>query len=61
MESEILRLNEEQLVTAKENINALFVQCIETLGNEHQLRVVYALQVAINNSELLLLSFFEFY
>ncbi|XP_073997892.1 armadillo-like helical domain-containing protein 3 [Rhodnius prolixus] len=44
LESEILRLNEEQLVTAKENINALFVQCIETLGNEHQLRVVYALQ-----------------
>ncbi|KAK9508977.1 hypothetical protein O3M35_006403 [Rhynocoris fuscipes] len=44
LENEILRLNEEQLLAAKENINALFVQCIETLGKEHQLRVVYALQ-----------------
>ncbi|XP_014256484.1 UPF0668 protein C10orf76 homolog [Cimex lectularius] len=44
LETEILRLNEEQLLMAKNNINTLFVQCIETLGNEHQLRVVYALQ-----------------
>lgn len=44
LESEILRLNEDQLIAAKENINCLFIQCIETLGNDHQLRVVYALQ-----------------
>ncbi|KAL1122959.1 hypothetical protein AAG570_003284 [Ranatra chinensis] len=44
LEGEILRLNEDQLMAAKENINALFVQCIDTLGHDHQLRVVYALQ-----------------
>uniref|UniRef100_A0A146L9F2 UPF0668 protein C10orf76 n=4 Tax=Lygus hesperus TaxID=30085 RepID=A0A146L9F2_LYGHE len=44
LESEIIRLNGEQLMMAKYNVNALFSQCIETLGNEHQLRVVYALQ-----------------
>jgi hypothetical protein len=47
LEVEIQKLNGEQLVALKENINTLFKHCIETLGHEHHIRVVYALQVFI--------------
>lgn len=43
-EAEIQKLSNEQLISLKENINLLFAQCINTLGNDHNLRVVYALQ-----------------
>ncbi|XP_044738483.1 armadillo-like helical domain-containing protein 3 isoform X2 [Chrysoperla carnea] len=44
LENEIQKLNSDQLVALKENINSLFWHCIETLGHEHHIRVVYALQ-----------------
>lgn len=44
-ESEMQRLNGEQLVLIQENLHTLFAQCIDTLGHEHNIRVVYALQV----------------
>ncbi|XP_066992006.1 armadillo-like helical domain-containing protein 3 isoform X1 [Anabrus simplex] len=44
LEAEIQKLSGEQLVALKENINILFKQCISTLGHEHHIRVVYALQ-----------------
>lgn len=45
LEAEIQKLNGEQLIAIKENISALFKHCIATLGHEHHIRVVYALQV----------------
>jgi hypothetical protein len=45
LETEIQKLNGEQLIALKENINDLFKHCITTLGHEHHIRVVYALQV----------------
>jgi hypothetical protein len=45
LEAEIQKLNGEQLIAVKENMNALFKHCIATLGHEHHIRVVYALQV----------------
>nr|CAD7393324.1 unnamed protein product [Timema cristinae] len=44
LEAEIQKLNGEQLVSLKDNINTLFKHCITTLGHEHNIRVVYALQ-----------------
>lgn len=44
IENEIKNLTNEQLLTVKDNINALFAQCIETLDHEHNIRIVYALQ-----------------
>nr|CAD7196953.1 unnamed protein product [Timema douglasi] len=44
LEAEIQKLNGEQLVSLKDNINTLFRHCITTLGHEHNIRVVYALQ-----------------
>ncbi|KAG8230648.1 hypothetical protein J437_LFUL010665, partial [Ladona fulva] len=44
LEGEIQKLSGDQLISLKENINALFAQCVARLGDEHSLRVVYALQ-----------------
>lgn len=41
---EIQKITPEQFGDVKENINLLFVKCVETLGHEHNLRVVYAMQ-----------------
>ncbi|KAL0270068.1 UNVERIFIED_CONTAM: hypothetical protein PYX00_007600 [Menopon gallinae] len=44
MEAEIQKLSPGELSAAKENINNLFSQCVENLGHEHHIRIVYALQ-----------------
>jgi hypothetical protein len=44
LEAEIQKLSGEQLVALKDNISTLFKHCIATLGHEHHIRVVYALQ-----------------
>ncbi|XP_053604682.1 armadillo-like helical domain-containing protein 3 isoform X2 [Plodia interpunctella] len=44
LEAEILKLSAEQLINMKESINLLVSQCIEMLGQEHHIRLVYALQ-----------------
>lgn len=44
LEAEVQKLAPDQLGVVKENINSLFIQCIETLGHDHHIRVVYALQ-----------------
>lgn len=44
LESEIQKIPPEQIGAVKENISTLFVQCIETLEHEHNIRVVYAMQ-----------------
>lgn len=45
MEAEIQKMSPGELIAAKENINKLFSQCVENLGFEHHIRIVYALQV----------------
>ncbi|KPJ19848.1 UPF0668 protein C10orf76-like [Papilio machaon] len=44
LEAEIHKLTVEQLNNMKENMNVLVTQCIEMLGQEHHIRLVYALQ-----------------
>ncbi|GBP81815.1 UPF0668 protein C10orf76 homolog [Eumeta japonica] len=44
LEAEIHKLSSEQLFNMKDNINLLITQCIEMLGQEHHIRLVYALQ-----------------
>lgn len=44
LECEVQKITPEQLNIIKENINTLFVNCIDTLGHEHNIRVVHALQ-----------------
>ncbi|XP_047531241.1 armadillo-like helical domain-containing protein 3 isoform X1 [Vanessa atalanta] len=44
LEAEIHKLSAEQLTNLKDNINLLVLQCIEMLGQEHHIRLVYALQ-----------------
>ncbi|XP_013173601.1 PREDICTED: UPF0668 protein C10orf76 homolog [Papilio xuthus] len=44
LEAEIHKLTVEQLNNMKENMNLLVTQCIEMLGQEHHIRLVYALQ-----------------
>ncbi|XP_052741104.1 armadillo-like helical domain-containing protein 3 isoform X2 [Bicyclus anynana] len=44
LEAEIHKLTVEQLNNLKDNINLLVVQCIDMLGQEHHIRLVYALQ-----------------
>ncbi|CAG5028392.1 unnamed protein product [Parnassius apollo] len=44
LEAEIHKLSVEQLDNMKDNINILVAQCIEMLGQEHHIRLVYALQ-----------------
>lgn len=36
----------EEVQCIQDNINALFHHCVEALGEEHQIKVVNALQVA---------------
>lgn len=44
LEAEIGKLNAESLSLARENLNELFSECVDNLGEEHHIRVVYALQ-----------------
>ncbi|KAG7298693.1 hypothetical protein JYU34_017100 [Plutella xylostella] len=44
LEAEIQKLSPEQLFNMKEQINLLVAQCIEMLGQEHHIRLVFALQ-----------------
>ncbi|XP_077294273.1 armadillo-like helical domain-containing protein 3 isoform X2 [Arctopsyche grandis] len=44
LEAEIQKLNPDQLSNLKDNINLLFSKCVDTLNQEHQLRIVYSLQ-----------------
>ncbi|KAL0880123.1 hypothetical protein ABMA27_002607 [Loxostege sticticalis] len=44
LEAEIHKLSVEQLMNMKDSINLLVTQCIEMLGQEHHIRLVYALQ-----------------
>ncbi|XP_063535020.1 armadillo-like helical domain-containing protein 3 isoform X1 [Cydia strobilella] len=44
LEAEINKLSVEQLLNMKDNMNLLVAQCIEMLGQEHHIRLVYALQ-----------------
>ncbi|XP_068633844.1 armadillo-like helical domain-containing protein 3 [Battus philenor] len=44
LKAEIQKLSVEQLNNMKDNINLLVTQCIEMLGQEHHIRLVYALQ-----------------
>nr|XP_033797033.1 armadillo-like helical domain-containing protein 3 isoform X2 [Geotrypetes seraphini] len=44
LEAKLESLDGEELVKIKENINSLFQHCIQALGEEHQIKVVNALQ-----------------
>lgn len=46
LESEIHKLSVELLSShnVRRNINALFEECVTTLGDDHHIRIVYALQ-----------------
>ncbi|XP_030023646.1 armadillo-like helical domain-containing protein 3 [Manduca sexta] len=44
LEAELNKLSGEQLMNMKESMNLLVGQCIEMLGQEHHIRLVYALQ-----------------
>ena len=43
-ESELYKLNHEQVSAARVNLNTLFEQSLVNLSEEHHIRVVYALQ-----------------
>ncbi|XP_069467720.1 armadillo-like helical domain-containing protein 3 isoform X2 [Ambystoma mexicanum] len=44
LEAKLQSLDGEELMKIKDNINSLFQHCIQALGEEHQIRVVNALQ-----------------
>ncbi|XP_063221332.1 armadillo-like helical domain-containing protein 3 [Bacillus rossius redtenbacheri] len=44
LEAEIQKLSADQWLSVKESINMLFRQCVATLGHDHNIRVVYAMQ-----------------
>lgn len=44
LEAEIHKLSLEQLMNMKDSINLLVSQCIDMLGQDHHIRLVYALQ-----------------
>lgn len=44
LETELTKMNHEQVTTARQNLNMLFEQSLLNLSEEHHIRVVYALQ-----------------
>merc|ERR550519_69095 len=47
LEGEIGKLQADQLAGMRENLNALFHECVAHLSHQHQIRVVYALQTLV--------------
>jgi len=47
LEGEIGKLQADQLAGMRENLNALFHECVSHLSHHHQIRVVYALQTLV--------------
>merc|ERR1719427_1327846 len=47
LEGEIGRLQADQLAGMRDNLNALFHECVAHLSHQHQIRVVYALQTLV--------------
>merc|ERR1719153_1418375 len=47
LEGEIGRLQADQLAGMRENLNALFHECVAHLAHSHQIRVLYALQTLV--------------
>jgi len=47
LEGEIGRLQADQLAGMRENLNALFHECVAHLAHTHQIRVLYALQTLV--------------
>lgn len=44
LENEVQKITPEMLGSVKDNINTLFSQCVDTLGHEHNIRIMYAMQ-----------------
>jgi len=47
LEAEIGKLQADQLAPMRENLNALFHECVSHLAHSHQIRVLYALQTLV--------------
>merc|ERR1719300_289222 len=47
LEGEIGKLQADQLAGMRENLNALFHECVAHLAHSHQIRVLYALQTLV--------------
>jgi len=47
LEGEIGKLQADQLAGMRDNLNALFHECVAHLSHQHQIRVVYALQTLV--------------
>jgi len=47
LETEVGRLQADQLSAMRENLNTLFHECVAHLAHPHQIRVVYALQTLV--------------
>ncbi len=45
LEGKLESLDGDEVVKIKDNINSLFHHCVQALGEEHQIKVVNALQV----------------
>ncbi|MGH0154089.1 UNVERIFIED_CONTAM: hypothetical protein FKN15_037769 [Acipenser sinensis] len=57
LEGKLESLDGDELMKVKDNINSLFQHCIQALGEEHQIKVVNALQVTDNISQNTILEY----
>lgn len=49
LESKLETVDGEEVQRIQDNINSLFHHCVQALGEEHQIKVVNALQVSTEN------------
>lgn len=59
LETKLESVDGEEVQRIQDNINSLFHHCVQALGEEHQIKVVNALQASFQSFELLEQFFFK--